>query len=103
MLPYVGGMPQQRSEALVGEIAGGSADAFSLDGAWIAEESSPGRFDRNRELGAEMGDEGKPGLGGFDEGWLVSGLGSDPNPTVAGGDADVLYLLPKGAIELVGT
>ena len=43
------------------------------------------------EAGARFDD--RPG------GWLVYGPGSAHRPTVSGGRARVLYLLPKGAIE----
>ncbi|MFT8243706.1 DUF4863 family protein [Roseomonas sp. BN140053] len=36
---------------------------------------------------------------GVGEGWLVYGPGSEHAPTVTGGRAVVLYLLPEGAIE----
>lgn len=36
-------------------------------------------------------------------GWLVYGPGSAHSPTVTGGRAQVLYLLPKGAIEFTKT
>ncbi|MFM2053407.1 MAG: hypothetical protein RL456_1444 [Pseudomonadota bacterium] len=35
-------------------------------------------------------------------GWLVYGPGSAHRPTVSGGRAHVLYLLPQGAIEFTG-
>jgi hypothetical protein len=40
--------------------------------------------------------DGRPG------GWLVYGPGSAHHPTVSGGRAHVLYLLPQGAIEFTG-
>lgn len=39
---------------------------------------------------------------GMGEGWHVCPAGSDHHPTVTGGDAYVLYLLPEGAIEFTG-
>jgi hypothetical protein len=36
-------------------------------------------------------------------GWLVYGPGTAHHPTVAGGRALVLYLLPRGAIEFTRT
>jgi len=44
----------------------------------------------------------KPQDGAFDNhpaGWLVYGPGTAHKPTVGGGKAYVLYLLPGGAIE----
>jgi hypothetical protein len=40
---------------------------------------------------------------GHDAGWLVYGAGSAHSPTVTGGCARILYLLPGGAIEFSGT
>lgn len=34
-------------------------------------------------------------------GWVVYGLGSSHRPTVAGGAALVLYMLPEGCIEFL--
>lgn len=39
---------------------------------------------------------------GHGEGWCVYGAGSAHHPTVTGGEAVVLYLLPGGAIEFTG-
>ena len=49
-----------------------------------------------------MAISGEPKFDGFPEGWYVYGPGSDHHPTVEGGDAYVLYLLPGGAIEFTG-
>ena len=38
---------------------------------------------------------------GHGAGWVVYGAGSAHTPTVAGGKALVLYLLPQGAIEFI--
>ncbi len=42
---------------------------------------------------------GSPEFDGHGAGWLVYGPGSAHHPTVSGGKALVLYLLPQGAIE----
>ncbi|MBF0324829.1 DUF4863 family protein [Magnetospirillum moscoviense] len=39
---------------------------------------------------------------GHGRGWLVHGPGSGHRPTIAGGMAIVLYLLPQGAIQFTG-
>lgn len=39
---------------------------------------------------------------GHGRGWLVLGPGSGHRPTIAGGQAIVLYLLPQGAIQFTG-
>ena len=43
-----------------------------------------------------------PQFDGRGEGWYMYGPESDHHPTVAGGDAYILYLLPDGAIEFTG-
>ena len=43
--------------------------------------------------------DGAPNFDAFGPGWYVYGPGSHHHPTVTGGDAYVLYLLPEGAIE----
>ena len=60
------------------------------------------RGDFRDEIGAIMTISGTPKFDGIAEGWYVYGPGSDHHPTVEGGDAYVLYLLPDGAIEFTG-
>jgi hypothetical protein len=81
---------------------GGAAGDFSVDVVRMKNVRGPHHVHPNGEIGAVMGLEGAPRFDGFDEGWYVYEPGSDHHPTVAGGDAYVLYLLPKGAIEFTG-
>ena len=54
------------------------------------------------EIGMIMPISGEPAFDGMGRGWYVYPPGSDHWPTVAGGEAYVLYLLPEGAIEFTG-
>ncbi|MEE8140092.1 MAG: DUF4863 family protein, partial [Alphaproteobacteria bacterium] len=56
----------------------------------------------NGEIGMIMPIAGDPKFDGVGRGWYVHPPGSDHWPTLVGGDAYVLYLLPDGAIEFTG-
>ena len=45
--------------------------------------------------------DGNPKFDGQEPGWVVYGAGSQHIPTVSGGTMAIVYLLPKGAFELV--
>ncbi len=81
---------------------GGRAGAFSVDVVRMRDVKGPHHVHPNGEVGAVMPLEGEPRFDGFPEGWYVYGPGTDHHPTVTGGDAYVLYLLPEGAIEFTG-
>lgn len=81
---------------------GGAAGDFSVDVVRMKDVRGPHHVHPNGEIGAVMGLEGAPRFDAFDEGWYVYGPGTDHHPTVTGGDAYVLYLLPQGAIEFTG-
>ncbi|HEX7382532.1 MAG TPA: DUF4863 family protein [Nevskiaceae bacterium] len=53
----------------------------------------------NGEIDLVMPIEGEARFDGHGAGWVVYGPGSAHNPTVTGGRALILYLLPDGAIE----
>ena len=59
-------------------------------------------IDPNGEIGAVIPIEGAPHFDAFAPGCYVYPAGSDHHPTVTGGDAYVIYLLPEGAIEFTG-
>lgn len=80
----------------------GVAGAFSVDVVRMKDVRGPHHLHPMGEIGAVMGLSGSPRFDGFDEGWYVYEPGSDHHPTVTGGDAYVLYLLPNGAIEFTG-
>ena len=64
--------------------------------------AGPHHIHTNGEIGAVMPIQGEPRFDDFAPGWYVYPPGSDHHPTVSGGDAYVLYLLPEGAIEFTG-
>ncbi|SPF81609.1 4-hydroxylaminobenzoate lyase [Pseudoprimorskyibacter insulae] len=81
---------------------GASAGAFSVDVVRMKDVRGPHHIHPNGEIGAVIPLEGAPKFDDFPEGWYVYGPGTDHHPTVSGGDAYVLYLLPEGAIEFTG-
>lgn len=81
---------------------GEEANGFSVDVVRMKDVKGPHHVHTTGEIGAIMAISGTPKFDGFPEGWYVYEPGSDHHPTVAGGDAYVLYLLPDGAIEFTG-
>ncbi|MDM8168897.1 DUF4863 family protein [Roseovarius sp.] len=81
---------------------GGAAGDFSVDVVRMKDVRGPHHIHPTGEIGAIMGLDGQPHFDGFAEGWYVYEPGTDHHPTVTGGDAYVLYLLPQGAIEFTG-
>ena len=81
---------------------GGAAGDFSVDVVRMKDVRGPHHIHTTGEIGAIMAIDGDPRFDGWEEGWYVYGPGSDHHPTVEGGDAYVLYLLPDGQIEFTG-
>ncbi|WP_193175091.1 DUF4863 family protein [Oricola nitratireducens] len=81
---------------------GAEARSFSVDVVRMKDVKGPHHVHTTGEIGAIMTISGEPKFDGLAEGWYVYGPGSDHHPTVEGGDAYVLYLLPDGAIEFTG-
>lgn len=81
---------------------GAEARQFSVDVVRMKDVRGPHHVHTTGEIGAIMAISGEPKFDGFPEGWYVYGPGSDHHPTVEGGDAYVLYLLPNGEIEFTG-
>ena len=81
---------------------GAEARNFSVDVVRMKDVKGPHHVHTTGEIGAVMPISGSPKFDGFPEGWYVYGPGSDHHPTVRGGDAYVLYLLPDGAIAFTG-
>ena len=81
---------------------GAEAGQFSVDVVRMKNVKGPHHIHTTGEIGAVMPIEGAPKFDAFDAGWYVYPPGSDHHPTVEGGDAYVLYLLPDGAIEFTG-
>jgi hypothetical protein len=81
---------------------GGVAGRFSVDVVRMNDVKGPHHAHPNGEIGMIMPVSGNPTFDGFPRGWYVDPPGSDHWPTVAGGGAYVLYLLPEGAIQFTG-
>lgn len=81
---------------------GGVAGRFSVDVVRMADIAGPHHVHTTGEIGAIMPIDGAPTFDGLPAGWYVYPPGSAHHPTVAGGEAYVLYLLPEGAIEFTG-
>lgn len=81
---------------------GAEAENFSVDVVRMKNVKGPHHIHTTGEIGAIMPIEGAAQFDGMDAGWYVYPPGSDHHPTVTGGDAYVLYLLPEGAIEFTG-
>ncbi len=81
---------------------GKEAGRFSVDIVRMKDVAGPHHIHTTGEIGAIMPLSGEPAFDGKPEGWYVYEPGSSHHPTVAGGEAYVLYLLPDGAIEFTG-
>jgi Domain of unknown function (DUF4863) len=72
---------------------------FSVDVVDMNDVVGPHHVHPNGEIDLIMPLEGDAKFNGHGAGWLVCPPGSAHHPTVSGGRAIVLYLLPQGAIE----
>ncbi len=72
---------------------------FSIDVVDMNEVVGPHHAHPKGEIDLIMPLEGEATFDGHGAGWLVYGPGSSHRPTLSGGRAHVLYLLPDGAIE----
>lgn len=81
---------------------GKEAGRFSVDVVRMKDIAGPHHVHTTGEIGAIMPVSGEPRFDGKPKGWYVYPPGSSHRPTVTGGDAYVLYLLPEGAIEFTG-
>lgn len=81
---------------------GGQAGRFSVDVVEMANVKGPHHVHPQGEVGMVVPIKGDPRFDDFDAGWYVYPARSDHYPTVSGGAAYVLYLLPDGAIEFTG-
>jgi hypothetical protein len=75
---------------------------FSVDVVDMRDCKGPHHIHPNGEIDLVMPLEGEATFDGQGAGWKVYGPGSDHVPTVRGGRALVLYLLPEGAIRFTG-
>ena len=76
------------------ELSGFSVDVVDMNAI-----KGPHHRHPNGEIDMIMPVDGQAQFDGNGAGWLVYGAGSAHFPTVSGGRALVLYLLPQGAIE----
>lgn len=76
-----------------------ATDGFSVDVVEMADVKGPHHRHPKGEVDMIMPLSGAAKFDGHGRGWLVYGPGSAHPPTVMGGAALVLYLLPDGAIE----
>jgi hypothetical protein len=74
-------------------------DGFSIDVVQMADVVGPHHRHPKGEIDMIMPLTDGATFDGHGAGWVVYGPDSAHKPTVAGGDALVLYLLPGGAIE----
>ncbi len=81
---------------------GTDAGRFSVDVVRMKDIKGPHHVHTTGEIGLVMAIDGTPRFDGFNGPWYVYEAGSDHWPTITGGDAYVLYLLPDGAIEFTG-
>jgi len=79
--------------------AGEQTHGFSVDVVDMDDVVGPHHRHPNGEIDLIMPLTGDARFDGHGAGWLVYGPGSAHPPTVSGGRAFVLYLLPQGAIE----
>jgi hypothetical protein len=73
--------------------------AFSVDVVDMTDIAGPHHVHPEGEIDLVLPVEGEPRFDGQPAGWLVCPPGSAHRPTVTGGRARVLYLLPQGAIH----
>ena len=81
---------------------GREAGHFSVDVVHMAEIRGPHHIHVSGEIGVMFPLEGTPAFDGGCDAWYVYPPASDHHPTVSGGAAHILYLLPDGAIEFTG-
>lgn len=81
---------------------GKEAGRFSVDVVRMKNIAGPHHIHTTGEIGAIMPISGDAVFDGKPKGWYVYPAGSSHYPTVSGGDAYILYLLPDGAIEFTG-
>jgi len=78
---------------------GPDTHGFSVDVVHMHDVEGPHHRHPNGEIDLVMPLEAGASFDGHGAGWVVYGPGSAHRPTVRGGAALVLYLLPDGAIE----
>jgi hypothetical protein len=79
--------------------SGPATHGFSIDVVEMNDIAGPHHRHPNGEIDIVMPVEGNARFDGRGAGWMVYGPGTAHRPTVSGGKALILYLLPDGAIE----
>lgn len=79
--------------------AGPATHGFSVDVVDMHDIAGPHHRHPHGEIDLVMPLDANARFDGHGAGWVVYGPGSAHRPTVSGGRALVLYLLPQGAIE----
>lgn len=82
---------------------GPASHGFSVDVVEMNDLAGPHHRHPNGEIDMVMPLDGDARFDGQPAGWKVYGPGTAHRPTVSGGRALVLYLLPEGAIEFTRT
>ena len=82
---------------------GDATHGFSVDVVEMADVVGPHHSHPKGEIDMIMPESGGAKFDDHGEGWLVYGPGTAHKPTVTGGRALVLYLLPDGEIEFTKT
>lgn len=92
---------QEHGGIRYGRVAkpGPQLHGFSIDVVDMADVVGPHHEHPKGEIDLIMPLEGEAAFDGHPAGWLVYGPGSAHKPTVSGGRAYVLYLLPDGEIR----
>lgn len=83
--------------------AGEDTHGFSVDVVDMADIEGPHHTHPHGEIDMIMPIDGEARFDGAPRGWTVYEPGSSHHPTVQGGRALILYLLPQGAIEFTRT
>jgi Domain of unknown function (DUF4863) len=79
--------------------SGPATNGFSIDVVEMNDIAGPHHRHPNGEIDLIMPLEGNARFDGRGAGWMVYEPGTAHRPTVSGGKALILYLLPDGAIE----
>jgi uncharacterized protein DUF4863 len=79
--------------------SGPATHGFSIDVVEMNDVAGPHHRHPNGEIDLVMPLDGNARFDGRGAGWMVYGPGTAHRPTVSGGKALILYLLPDGAIE----
>jgi Domain of unknown function (DUF4863) len=94
-------LPKESAGIRFGRVAK-DLHGFSVD-AVLMDKPGPKHRHPNGEIDLCFARHGAPRFDGHPEGWVVYGPDSTHVPTVKDGEMLILYFLPGGAIEFLGT